>query len=82
MSEQNVEYIDDVHPDFLPRLALVDRAGNLGYLRGRPAVTSVLVANRQMEGIAHDSNGRQPAGSLLEPTPRLEPRTPSLRTPF
>jgi len=45
-SEQNVERVDDVCPGFLPRFALADRAGNLGYLRSQPAVASVLVANR------------------------------------
>src|SRR3954451_25010944 len=61
-SEQNVECIDDVCPSFLPRLALADCTGNLGYLRGQPTIASILVANRQMEGIAHGLKRSRRAG--------------------
>jgi hypothetical protein len=39
-SEKNVECIDDVCPGLLRRLALTDCAGDLGYLRGQPAIAA------------------------------------------
>jgi hypothetical protein len=52
-SKQNVERVDDVRPSLLPRFALADRTGHLCYLRGQPAVARVLVADRQVKGIAY-----------------------------